>query len=153
MRPDDLPAVVAIVRDLPEYFTDDVPDKVPSDFRAHRGWVLEDAGVVMGFAVVAVRPPAAAEILWMAVAPDRRGRGLGTALVDALLGELTGEGVAVVEAKTLDASAGYEPYVATRAFWEGRGFVHVDSIDPLPGWPPGNPAAIHVAALRATRPL
>jgi hypothetical protein len=57
----------------------------------------------------------------------------------------------VVEAKTLDASADYPPYEATRAFWEHRGFVHIDTIDPLPGWEPGNPAAIYVAALRPTR--
>jgi hypothetical protein len=43
------------------------------------------------------------------------------------------------------------PYEATRAFWERNGFVHVDTIDPLPGWEPGNPAAIYVAALRPTR--
>jgi hypothetical protein len=29
--------------------------------------------------------------------------------------------------------------------------VHVDTIDPLPGWEHGNPAAIYVAALRPTR--
>jgi hypothetical protein len=56
-----------------------------------------------------------------------------------------------VEAKTLDRSSGYRPYEATRAFWERNGFVHVDTIDPLPGWKPGNPAAIYVAALRPTR--
>ena len=32
-----------------------------------------------------------------------------------------------------------------------NGFVHIDTIDPLPGWEPGNPAAIYVAALRPTR--
>ena len=56
-----------------------------------------------------------------------------------------------LEAKTLDRSSGYRPYEATRAFWERNGFIHVDTIDPLPGWPPGNPAAIYVAALRPTR--
>ena len=55
------------------------------------------------------------------------------------------------EAKTLDSSSGYRPYEATRAFWERNGFVHVDTIDPLPGWEPGNPAAIYVAALCPTR--
>jgi hypothetical protein len=30
------------------------------------------------------------------------------------------------------------------------GFVQVDTIDPLPGWNPGNPAAIYVAALEPT---
>jgi len=52
---------------------------------------------------------------------------------------------------SLDRSSGYRPYEATRAFWERNGFVHVDTIDPLPGWEPGNPAAIYVAAIRPTR--
>ena len=60
------------------------------------------------------------------------------------------DGVSVVEVKTLDASAGYQPYESTRAFWERQGFVYVDTIDSLPGWDPGNPAAIYVAALRPT---
>ena len=64
---------------------------------------------------------------------------------------LGADGISVVEAKTLDRSSGYRPYEATRAFWERNGFVHVDTIDPLPGWEPGNPAAIYVAALRPTR--
>jgi len=63
---------------------------------------------------------------------------------------LARDGVQVVEAKTLDASAGYEPYIATRSFWETRGFVQIDCIDPLPGWQPGNPAAIYVASLSRT---
>jgi hypothetical protein len=42
------------------------------------------------------------------------------------------DGISVVEAKTLDRSSGYRPYEATRAFWERNGFVHVDTIDPLP---------------------
>ena len=60
-------------------------------------------------------------------------------LLDHLLGDLAAEGVSLVEAKTLDRSAGYRPYEAARAFWERRGFVQVDMIDPLPGWEPGNP--------------
>ena len=59
--------------------------------------------------------------------------------------------VALLEHASLDRSADYPPYEATRAFWEHKGFVQIDTIDPLPGWPPGNPAAIYVAALRSTR--
>jgi hypothetical protein len=59
--------------------------------------------------------------------------------------------VFVVEVKTLDRSAGYAPYEETRAFWEHRGFVQIDTIDPLPGWEPGNPSALYVAALMTTR--
>jgi hypothetical protein len=36
-------------------------------------------------------------------------------------------------------------------FWERRGFVQIDRIDPMPGWQPGNPCALYVAALSPTR--
>ena len=39
----------------------------------------------------------------------------------------------------------------TRAFWEHNGLVQIDTIDPLPGWQPGNPVARYVAALWPTR--
>jgi GNAT superfamily N-acetyltransferase len=87
----------------------------------------------------------------MAVAPGRRRQGLGTALLGDVLSRLSADGVRVVEVKTLDSSAGYPPYEATRAFWERNGFVHIDTIDPLPEWEPGSPAAIYVAALLPTR--
>jgi GNAT superfamily N-acetyltransferase len=159
----DRAAVRRIVCALPDHFTSDVPDRVERDAADHEGWVLADsaevagpAGVavpagVAGFALVARRSPGGAEILWMAVDPARRGHGLGTLLLRRMLGELAADGVSVVEVKTLDRSADYQPYEATRAFWERRGFVYVDTIDPLPGWEPGNPAAIYVAALRPTR--
>ena len=147
----DLPAVTAIVRGLPDYFTDDVPGHVERDSAEHPGWVLGDSGEVVAFAITAEKSPGAAEILWMAVHPARRGRGAGTMLLDHVLDHLAATGVSVVEVKTLDRSAVYPPYEATRAFWERSGFIQIDTIDPLPGWPPGNPAAIYVAALRPTR--
>jgi hypothetical protein len=67
------------------------------------------------------------------------------------LDELSADGVQIVEVKTLDPSADYAPYDATRAFWLARGFIQLDTIDPLPGWPPGNPAAILAVALAPTR--
>ena len=147
----DARACVAIVAGLDDHFTEDVPDKVRSDLRDHGGWVIDDAGVVVGFVIAERRGPRAAEILWAAVADARRGAGLGTRLVDHVLDELGADGVRLVEVKTLDASADYAPYEATRAFWLARGFVQFDTIDPLPGWPPGNPAAILAVALAPTR--
>jgi GNAT superfamily N-acetyltransferase len=147
----DAGACVAIVDSLPDFFTDDVPDRVRGDLRDHAGWVIEDAGGVAGFVIVERRGPRAAEILWAAVAADRRGKGLGTRLVDHILDELGADGVQLVEVKTVDASADYAPYEGTRAFWLARGFVQFDTIDPLPGRPPGNPAAILAVALAPTR--
>lgn len=147
----DAVTCAAIVAGLPDFFTDDVPDKVRSDLRDHGGWVIDDAGGVVGFASVQRRGMRAAEVLWAAVAADRRGAGLGARLVNHVLDELSADGVQIVEVKTLDPSAGYAPYDATRAFWLARGFIQLDTIDPFPDWPPGNPAAILAVALAPTR--
>ena len=147
----DVERCTAIVRGLPDYFTEDVPEKVERDLSAHSGWVAVGPERVVGFAVVDRRSTGAAEILWMAVDDAERGQGVGSVLLDHLVSDLADRGTRVIEVKTLDRSADYQPYVATRAFWEGRGFIQIDTIDPLPGWPPGNPAAICVAALSASR--
>lgn len=136
---------VEIVRGLPDYFTSGVPEKVAADFVRGRSFVVGDGDDVAGFAVVEQRLPHCAEILWAAVEPERRGARLGTLLVEHVLGRLRADGVRLVEVKTLDESAGYEPYEASVAFWLGRGFLKIDVIDPLPGWPEGNPCAISVA--------
>jgi GNAT superfamily N-acetyltransferase len=147
----DLQACIDIVRGLPDFFTPDTFDRIRTDFGRHRCWAAADDGALLGFAVVDRRSPTTAEILWAAVRRDRRGSGIGTLLVEHVLDVLAADGVVLVEAKTLDRSADYAPYEATRAFWERRGFVQVDRIDPMPGWQPGNPCALYVAALRATR--
>jgi GNAT superfamily N-acetyltransferase len=147
----DAPAIAAIIRGLPDYFTDDVPAKAERDAADYEAWVITDSDGVAGFAIAARKSPGGAEILWIAVDATRRGHGHGTKLLGHVLDGLAAAGVSVVEAKTLDGSSGYQPYEATRTFWERNGFVLVDTIDPLPGWQPGNPAAIYVAALRATR--
>ncbi len=147
----DVSACMEIVSGLPDHFTPDVPRKVEAHLRDHDGWVVTEADAVVAFAVAERRSDRAAEILWIAVEADRRGEGIGTLLVDRLIGELADDGVRVIEAKSLDRSADYEPYVATRAFWERSGFVQIDTIDPLPGWEAGNPAAIYVAAIGGTR--
>ena len=150
-EPEDAAACVAIVRDLPDYFTDDVPRKVTDDLEGHQGWVIAAGNDVAGFAIVDRRSPRTVEILWAAVRRDLRGSGHDGRLIDHVLDRLSAEGVELVEVKTQDRSADYPPYEATRVFWEHHGFIQFDTIDPLPGWQPGNPAALYVCALRTTR--
>lgn len=141
---------MAIIRGLSDHFTEEVVDTIKTDLRAHDGWVIVSESDNLGLIVVDRRSPRVAEILWMAIKPAVRGQGLGSRLLDHVLGLLGDEGVDVVEVKTLDRTASYAPYDATAAFWERHGFVQIDTIDPLPGWQSGNPAAIYVAALRST---
>lgn len=148
--PNDLDACLGIVRGLPEFFTADALDTIRSDLGQHEVWAADDDEVV-GFAIVDRRSSTTAEILWAAVHRDRRGTGVGTLLIEHVLDALAGTGVILVEAKTLDCSAGYGPYESTRAFWERRGFVQIDRIDPMPGWQSGSPCALYVAALGPTR--
>jgi GNAT superfamily N-acetyltransferase len=150
-RPDDASSCADIITGLPEFFTPDVVDKVRGDLTAHDSWVIVEDGAVIEFAIVERRRPTAAEVRWAATVATRRGQGIGTALIEHVLNELRGDGTQLVEVKTLDPTAGYAPYVATYVFWTARGFVHVDTIDPLPGWEPGNPCAVLIAALTVTR--
>ena len=154
---DDLAGCQDVVRSLPEWFTPDVVDKIADevaggasawvcDSQGGNGWVGPDRGIA-GFVVLQQRFPRGAEITWAAVDRERQRGGLGRSLVWAALDAARTAGVSVVEVKTLDASADYEPYVATRAFWESLGFVQVDMKDPLPGWQAGNPSAIYVLPL------
>ena len=151
IRPEDLKPCLEIVRALPDFFTEDVPDRVRRDLARHDGWVTLDGERVVGFVVVDRRSPRAAEILWIAVEPGRRNAGFGSRLLDDVFATLGDQGVALVEVKTLDPSADYEPYEATHAFYERNGFVQIDCIEDLPGYGSENPAAILVAALDTTR--
>jgi ribosomal protein S18 acetylase RimI-like enzyme len=149
-RAEHAEACVAVLAELPEFFTPSTFDEVRRDLPRHPAWVAIEDGALIGFVLLQRRFTSAAEITFAAVRPHRRGHGVGTALVDRAMSALAAAGVMIVEVKTLDASSSYEPYVATRAFWEARGFIQIDCIDPLPGWAPGNPAAIYVRPLAAT---
>ena len=150
-RPEDVDGAVAVLDALPDHFTPNTHDEVREAWPHEPAWVAVDSDIVIGFALVRRRYPTTADITHAAVLPDRRGAGIGSRIIDAAFDALAADGVVIVEVKTLDASEPYEPYVATRAFWERRGFHQIDCIDPLPGWAPGNPAAVYVAAVRPTR--
>jgi ribosomal protein S18 acetylase RimI-like enzyme len=71
-------------------------------------------GAVAAFAIVARRGrrrQAVAEVLWAATSAAHRNRGIGTALIQHVVDELDFD-IRLVEVKTLDPSAGYEPYCA-----------------------------------------
>jgi GNAT superfamily N-acetyltransferase len=140
------------VAGFPEHFTPDVPGTVRDGIRTHKSWVATEGETIVGFAVVVRRRPAVAEIRWAATSAARRGKGIGTMRVERVLDDLRRDGVRLVEVETLDPIADYQPYQGTYAFWIARGFVHVDTIDPLPGWDPGNPFAFLFAALEPTHP-
>ena len=110
----EAPALAAIVRSLPEYFTDDVPGKVNRDASDHEAWVVTADGTIAGFVIAARKSPGGAEILWIAVDAPRRGHGHGTRLLNEVMDDLAETGVSIVTVKTLDSSAGYAPTLTRR---------------------------------------
>jgi GNAT superfamily N-acetyltransferase len=142
-------ACLAIARALPGYFTPAAVAQIQHDLAHHGTYVVAErpAGAVAGFAVVQRKNAAVAELLWLAVHPAHQGRGLGTELLAALMERLGASGVALLAVKTLAPEAGYAPYVGTRRFYERAGFVHLETVDPYPGWDPDSPCAIYVKIL------
>lgn len=132
----DAPAEVCIeiARALPDYFTADAVIQIRRDLAAHSVYVVEDqsdhAGIVAGFAVVERKSAAVAELLWLAVHPNRQGQGYGSRLLAIIMERLCADGAALLEVKSLAPDAAYAPYEGTRRFYERAGFIHLDTVDP-----------------------
>lgn len=141
----DAAACDAIVASLPDWFgMEEGIRQAAEAVRGHEGFVATEDDEVVGFATWSRPRPTSAEITWMAVRADRRGRGHGRALVGALAGRLAPEGVRILFVKTLSDREPYEPYAETRRFYEAMGFEPVLDLDL---WGPGNPALLFARVL------
>lgn len=90
--------------------------------------------------------PESAEIHLMAVDPEWHRRGVGRALVDAVVADLVADGCRFLQVKTLGPSRQDDGYARTRRFYRAVGFVPLEETPEL--WPPDNPCLIMVRALR-----
>ncbi len=83
VAPPDAPALVPLLRDA-----DEGEDRLLAALcdPAHTAYAAEDGAARVGAAVVCWEP-ATSEILLLAVAPERRGRGIGRAILAALVAE------------------------------------------------------------------
>jgi GNAT superfamily N-acetyltransferase len=130
---DDAAACDAIMRTLPDFFAYEPGlEQCARDVRSHYGWVAEDEGRVVGFAVWAPRIESTAEVTWMAVEASKRHKGIGTRIVEKLVDDVRQRGFKFALAMT---SAGpknesiQDTYGPTRAFWKARGFEPLIELD------------------------
>ncbi len=138
---------MAIAQELTDYFNASGLAQMRQDLQIHPLYVATERAQVLGFATVQQKSRAVAEITWLAVTRACQHRGIGSQLIDTLAGDLRAQGVQLLEVKTLAAKADYAPYEPTRRFYEKNDFVHLETIDPYPGWENGNPCAIYVKIL------
>ena len=144
---ENIASCLAIARQLDEYFVESAITRMGQDMADQALYVALHMNEAVGFAVMDCKSNHAAEISWMAVKPEYQRQGIGSALVDRVASDFSSQGTRVMEVKTLSADVDYPPYEKTRRFYEKAGFIHLDTIDPYPGWEPGNPCAIYVKIL------
>ena len=143
----DEQACLRIAASLPQFFTADARSHMAEDIQSHKTLVARDGSDILGFITSNSLSCVEHEISWLAVRPDMHRKGIGRKLLASLEAALVAGGGQELTVKTLAESAGYEPYHATRAFYEANGFRLVKVVDPYPGWEAGNPCAIYAKTL------
>jgi ribosomal protein S18 acetylase RimI-like enzyme len=133
----------AICRDvlgaLPEWFG--IPASVENYIMAADelpmlAW-FDPAGEVMGFVSIKTHTPIAAEVYVMGVKRPWHRRGIGRALIEAVVELAISQGIRFLTVKTLAPSDGDPNYARTRLFYEAVGFLPIEEFPTL--WGPENP--------------
>jgi len=150
LLPGDARACDEIVRSLPYHFGD--PTGVAEcarSVRSDRGLVASDGSSACAFVTWRSWFAVAYEIKWMAVRADRRGAGVGSALIEHLAALATDDEMAFVLVTTLSSSVpepGVEDgYARTREFYAARGFL--PTWEPAGWWDHTNQAVLMVRPL------
>jgi GNAT superfamily N-acetyltransferase len=124
VRRADPSAVEAILGSVPEWFG--IPESNASyvaDAGRLPSYLAVDGEAVVGVALVAEKFPEARELHLLAVRRDRHRKGIGRALVEAVVSDLRAAGVKLLEVHTVGPSYEDEGYARTRAFYLALGFV------------------------------
>ena len=147
-----LEACLHIGESLPEYFDEAGLKEMWRSLSSDILYVAAGQGRIVGFATISGENNEKAEITWLAVSPKRQGKGIGRVLMARIEEDLIKKGVKLLTVKTLAEEAEYPPFDATRRFYERSGFLHVETINPYPGWE-GDPAAIYVKPLSSNEAM
>lgn len=132
VRENDPAAAARILDELPAWFGLPAANAHYIEAAAIKASYLAAVdGSTVGLALVDRHFPETAEIHLIAVAPEWHGRGVGTALVEAIEEDVTRDGARLLEVKTVGASYEDEGYAATRAFYEARGFLSLEEMSEL----------------------
>jgi GNAT superfamily N-acetyltransferase len=120
-----------IVRSLPYHFGNEAGRKQCAEaVRGQSGLVATDGDAVVGFLTWKAWFGSSFEITWLAVHGERRGRGVGTLLVERLAELAIEQRMRFLLVTTLSASVPDDPgivdgYEQTRAFYERRLFAQL----------------------------
>jgi GNAT superfamily N-acetyltransferase len=124
VRRADPAAVAGILASVPEWFG--IPEanaQYVADAARLPSYLAVDGDEVVGVALLAEHFPESRELHLLAVRRDRHRQGIGRLLVEAVVAELRGAGVRLLEVHTVGPSHESEEYARTREFYLAAGFV------------------------------
>ena len=116
-----------IMGNLPEWFNP--PEDIPNKAELHRSmpfFTVYHGEETIAFAALKIHNSYTAEIFNIGVLREYHRQGIGHLLVNACVERCLSENRSVLTVKTLDGSAVYPPYEATRAFYLREGFVPLE---------------------------
>ncbi len=123
LQKEDAETVLALARDLGKWFNEEGLAQIVRDLESHAGYVAIQGNRIVGFITWAPIDTEVANLTWMGVAEELQRRGIGTALLAAVLADLRSSGFRRLEVSTVADSVEYDPYARTRRFYRARGFV------------------------------
>ena len=137
--PTELSSAVAeqILRRLPQWFgVESALLRYSAEEQTLPTFVAMAADTPIGFINLREHNPDTLEINCIAVAPDRHGSGVGTALCNAASNWWVSQGGRLLQVKTIGPSRENLHYARTREFYAARGFLPVEEFTELwPGYP------------------
>lgn len=127
-QPDEKTAItLKIMHSLPAWFSP--PEDIAAKALVHRDYpffTAYDLNEAIGFITLKIHNPSTIEIFTLGVMETYHRRGFGRRLLEAAEGYCKDNHYLFLTVKTLDASAVYEPYDQTRAFYQGMGFIPLE---------------------------
>lgn len=152
---DDLPAILAIVTNRPAHFVAAAQPLICTAFSEHRTLVCVEKETLLAFLIWS-SSRSEIELLWLAVAPGHEHRGMGTALVRAVMETATTQSRVFLRTATTDSTIPGTTFNGTAyshaiRFFESLNFAQEARVEGY--WSPTNHCLIMSQPLTPQNPL
>ena len=132
-----------ILRALPDWFgIEDSLVQYVKDADVMPTMLVKDENEVVGFLTIKRHFPESADIHCMGILPQYHRKGIGRFLIEKLENYLIGEGIKILQVKTVSADSDCSAYTKTRAFYKAVGFIPLEVFPDL--WGKANPCLLLV---------
>lgn len=151
---DDLHQIMSIVDKWPTHFVDAAKPMIEGDFHNHKTFMAEVDREAVGFLIYSCTSEEI-EVLWMAVSPNHKRKGIGTTLLRRVLDTLTTQRRVYLKTSTTDSvipgtQFSGPAFEETTKFFQSLGFVQ-DTVH-RKYWGDQNHCAVMVRMLRNNDP-